>query len=63
MVISMLKDIAPDLDKGHLVYVEGKIKTHAFTNDQGIKRYKSEVISNIFRVLSNIAPPFPTKLT
>jgi len=53
----MLEDIAPDLDKGHLVYVEGKIKTLAFTNDQGIKRYKPEVISNIFKVLSNVAPP------
>jgi single-strand DNA-binding protein len=54
-----LNDTAPDLEKGQLVYIEGKIKTHAFTDEQGIKRYKSEVVSSIFRVLNNQVTAVP----
>lgn len=49
---SQLTQIAPNLDKGHLIYLEGKIKTQAFTDEEGIKRYKSEIVSNVFRVLN-----------
>jgi single-strand DNA-binding protein len=49
---SQFADVAPDLDKGHLIYLEGKIKTKAFTDEDGVKRYKSEIVSNVFRVLS-----------
>jgi single-strand DNA-binding protein len=46
-------DITPQLDKGQLIYLEGKIKTHAYTDEQGIKRYRSDVVSVVFRVLAN----------
>ena len=49
---NQFSDVAPDLDKGYLIYLEGKIKTKAFTDEEGIKRYKSEIVSNVFRVLS-----------
>lgn len=46
-------DTVPQLDKGHLIYLEGKIKTNAYTDERGIKRYSSEVVSVAFRVLTN----------
>jgi single-strand DNA-binding protein len=58
---TQITEIAPDLDKGHLIYLEGKIKTKAFTDEQGIKRYKSEIISVIFRVLSSLSVPVPVE--
>ena len=43
----------PQLAKGHLVYLEGKITTHAYIDEQSIKRYRSDILSIIFRVLTN----------
>ncbi|WP_345955521.1 single-stranded DNA-binding protein [Mucilaginibacter sp. PAMB04168] len=52
--VPMLSETAPDLNKGHLIYLEGKIKTKCYTDELGIKRYKSEVLCVNFRVLSSI---------
>ncbi|MFD1257795.1 single-stranded DNA-binding protein [Mucilaginibacter terrae] len=57
-----LTEIEAGLDKGHLVYVEGKIKTYAYTGEQGIKHYRSEILSSIFRVLSNQVTTVPDEL-
>jgi len=46
-------EVTPHLDKGNLIYLEGKIKTRAYTDDQGVKRYRSDVLSLVFRVLTN----------
>ena len=46
-------DVAPKLDKGQLIYLEGKIKTRAYTDEQGVKRYRSDIVSVMFRVLAN----------
>ena len=44
---------ATQLAKGHLIYLEGKILTRSYIDEQGIKRYQSEVVSTVFRVLTN----------
>jgi single-strand DNA-binding protein len=49
---NLYNDLASGIDKGQLVYIEGKIKTRAFTDEQGVKRYRSEVFASILRVLS-----------
>ena len=43
----------PQLAKGCLIYLEGKILTRAFTDEQGMKRYRSDVLSTVLRVLTN----------
>lgn len=53
--VQQLAGIAPKLDKGHLIYLEGKIKTRAYTDEQGVKRYRSDVVSIVFRLLTNNA--------
>jgi single-strand DNA-binding protein len=45
-------DLASGLEKGHMVYIEGKIKTRAFVDEQGVKRYRAEVVSGSVKVLS-----------
>jgi single-strand DNA-binding protein len=40
------------LDKGKLVYIEGKIQTRSFEKD-GIKRYATEIIGQKFIVLNS----------
>jgi single-strand DNA-binding protein len=47
------KSVLPQLDKGHLIYLEGKITSRAFVDEQGVKRYRSDVVSTVFRVLTN----------
>jgi single-strand DNA-binding protein len=38
------------LEKGKLIYIEGKIQTRSFEKD-GIKRYTTEIVANNFTVL------------
>jgi len=45
------------LVKGNLVYLEGKITTRSFTDDMGIKRYKSEILVNKYELLSGATMP------
>lgn len=35
-----------DVKKDHVVYVQGRLCTHCFTDNEGIKRYKTEIIAN-----------------
>jgi len=47
------------LEKGKLVYIEGKLHTRSFEKD-GIKRYATEIIAQNFTLLgrkSDFAPP------
>src|ERR1700709_677533 len=39
------------LRKGKLVYIEGKIRTRSFEDKEGIKRYTTEIIPDIFTLL------------
>jgi single-strand DNA-binding protein len=50
---NLFTDVTPQLDKGHLIYLEGKIKTRAYNDEQGIKRYRSDVVSTVFRILTS----------
>lgn len=44
------------INKGDLVYLQGKIQTQQFTDEQGIKRYKSEIVASYVQLLSLEAP-------
>lgn len=38
------------LNKGKLVYLEGKVRTRAFTDKNGVKKYVTEVIAESFKL-------------
>jgi len=40
-----------DMQKGRLLYLEGKVQTHSFVDATGVKRYVSEVLVNRFNFL------------
>jgi single-strand DNA-binding protein len=42
------------LKKGKLVYIEGKCRTRAFTDKQGIKRYATEIVADSFTMLERV---------
>ncbi len=42
------------LQKGHLLYLEGKIQTRSFYDDKQIKNYKLEIIVTKFQVLNTV---------
>jgi len=47
-----LADVAAKfLQKGKLVYVEGKLRTRAFEDKDGVKKYTTEVIAENFTLL------------
>ncbi|MBS7565032.1 single-stranded DNA-binding protein [Mucilaginibacter sp. Bleaf8] len=52
-------DAVESLDKGQLIYLEGKIKTRSFVDEAGIKRYKAEIVVLSFKVLSAQATTIP----
>lgn len=39
------------LNKGKLVYIEGKIQTRSWENKDGIKRYSTEIVANVMKML------------
>lgn len=41
------------LRKGSSVYIEGKLQTRSWENDQGIKQYRTEIIGYSLQMLSN----------
>ena len=41
------------LQKGSLVFVEGKLQTRSWDDQQGQKKYKTEVVANQFRFLDS----------
>jgi len=42
------------LQKGHLLYLEGKIQTRSFYDEQQIKKYKLEIITTKLQVLNEV---------
>ncbi|HAN30486.1 MAG TPA: single-stranded DNA-binding protein, partial [Myxococcales bacterium] len=40
------------LDSGRQVYVEGRLQTRDWQDDQGNKRYKTEIVANSVQFLS-----------
>lgn len=47
-----MADKAESLEKGTLIYLEGKLTTRSWEDKEGQKRRKTEVSANYFRVLS-----------
>lgn len=41
------------LKKGMLVYVEGKLSTRKWTDQNNIERYRTEIVANYFRILNS----------
>ena len=56
--IKLPKDVAAtinlQLEKGHMLYLEGKIQTRSFYDDDQIKKYKLEIIAVKFQVLNAV---------
>jgi single-strand DNA-binding protein len=47
-----LADVAAKfLQKGKLVYIEGKLRTRSFEDKEGIKKYTTEVVAESFTML------------
>jgi single-strand DNA-binding protein len=47
-----LADVAAKfLQKGKLVYIEGKIRTRSFEDKEGIKKYTTEIVAENFTLL------------
>ncbi len=47
-----LADVAAKfLQKGKLVYIEGKLRTRSFEDKEGVKRYTTEVVADNFTML------------
>jgi len=47
-----LADVAAKfLQKGKLVYIEGKIRTRSFEDKEGIKKYTTEIVAENFTML------------
>jgi single-strand DNA-binding protein len=47
-----LADVAAKfLQKGKLVYIEGKLRTRSFEDKEGIKRYTTEIVADNFTML------------
>ena len=52
-----LVDVAEKyLQKGHLVYVEGKLRTRSWDDQSGNKRYTTEVVVDSFKMLEKREP-------
>ena len=48
------------LKKGMMVYVEGKLQTRKYQDQNGNDRYKTEVVANYFRILNSREPGVAT---
>src|SRR5476651_2085762 len=47
-----LADVAAKfLQKGKLVYIEGKLRTRSFEDKEGVKRYTTEIVAENFTML------------
>ncbi|MDB5009328.1 MAG: single-stranded DNA-binding protein [Mucilaginibacter sp.] len=47
-----LADIAAKLlEKGKLIYIEGKLRTRSFEDKEGHKKYTTEIIAESFKIL------------
>ena len=48
------------LNKGRLVYVEGRLRTHTWEGQDGERRFRNEIVANIVRFLDKqVAAPLP----
>jgi single-strand DNA-binding protein len=48
---SLAEVAAKFLQKGKLVYIEGKLRTRSFEDKEGVKRYTTEVVAENFTML------------
>lgn len=48
------------VNKGNMVYLQGKIQTQQFTDEQGIKRYKTEIVANFVQRMVAEVPDLQT---
>ena len=48
---SLADSAAKVLDKGKLIYIEGKVRTRSFEDKDGHKKYTTEIIADSYRLL------------
>jgi single-strand DNA-binding protein len=48
MLRSLAESVAKILKKGNLVYLEGEIRTHSFTDKAGLKTYATEIVAELY---------------
>lgn len=48
---SLAESAAKLLKKGGLVYVEGKCRTRSFVDGNGVKKYTTEIVADLFTLL------------
>src|ERR1700754_3320972 len=51
MWLSLADVAAKFLQKGKLVYIEGKLRTRSFEDKEGVKKYTTEVVAENFTLL------------
>jgi len=52
------------LNKGRLVYVEGRLRTHTWEGQDGQRRFRNEIVANRVRFLDRqVAAPLPEEST
>lgn len=57
-----LAEIVDDYtDKGHQIYVEGKMRLNKWVDDNNVERYKTEIIANEAQLLSQPSSSGPSK--
>ena len=48
---ALAERISQNVTKGKQIYVEGRLSTHSWDDDQGVKHYMTEVIANDLKIL------------
>ena len=46
--------LAKYLDKGSLIYIEGKLQTRSWEDSEGVKKYSTEILVNDFQFLGGV---------
>ena len=44
------------LTKGRLVYIEGRLQTYSWNDQEGIKRYSTETVASKIKILDRVQP-------
>jgi len=52
---SLAESAAKLLKKGKLVYIEGKCRTRSFDDRNGVKKYTTEIVADLFRPLGRVS--------
>src|ERR1700712_317745 len=60
---SLADSAAKVLDKGKLIYIEGKVRTRSFEDKDGRKKYTTEIVADSYRLLGRKSDFEPSLLS